>query len=149
MANTILKLTAILILLAPTTVFASTANDMDGDGKADILWRNSFTGQNWLYLMNGPLINSSIGINTVSDTNWKVVGNGDYNNDGNADILWRNSFTGQNWMYLMNGATISSSVVVNTVADLTWEVVGNGDYDGDGDADILWRNSSMARTGCT
>src|SRR5207245_830797 len=27
--------------------------DFDGDGKSDILWRNSSTGQNYLYPMNG------------------------------------------------------------------------------------------------
>jgi len=27
--------------------------DFDGDGKADILWRNSSTGENYIWLMNG------------------------------------------------------------------------------------------------
>src|SRR6267143_1700749 len=30
--------------------------DFDGDGKADILWRNTSTGQNYIYLMNGSTI---------------------------------------------------------------------------------------------
>ena len=123
MANTILKLTAILIMLAPTTVFASTANDMDGDGKADILWRNIATGRNWTYLMNGASISTSQGINTESDQNWHIVGNGDYNGDDTADILWRNRATGRNWMYLMNGASISTSQAVNTESDQNWQIV--------------------------
>ena len=124
------------IPLAPSHV----RGDIDGDGSSDILWRNSVTGQNWLYLMAGATIDSSVGVNTVP-TVWEIVGNGDYNNDGNADILWRNSSTGQNWMYLMIGATIDSSVGINTVSDTNWKVVGSGDYNGDGNADILWRNS--------
>ena len=123
MANTILKLTAILIMLAPTTAFASTANDMDGDGKADILWRNIATGRNWTYLMNGSTIASSQGINTESDQNWQIVGNADYNGDGKSDILWRHSVTGRNWMYLMNGASIDSSQQVNTESDQNWQII--------------------------
>ena len=46
-------------------------------GRADILWRNSATGQNWMYLMDGAAIESSVGINTVAATEWQVVGSGD------------------------------------------------------------------------
>ena len=130
---------------AIAAVLDSYPKDMNGNGQADILWRDSATGQNWLYLMNGASIGSSVGINTVS-TDWEIVGNGDYDGDTNADILWRNSSTGQNWMYLMDGATIASSVGVNTISDLNWRVAGNGDYNGDGNADILWRHSVTGQT---
>jgi len=46
--------------------------DYDGDGNADILWRNSTNGQNWMHLMNGATIDSSAGINTVPTT-WGIV----------------------------------------------------------------------------
>ncbi|MDH5305218.1 MAG: FG-GAP-like repeat-containing protein [Gammaproteobacteria bacterium] len=128
---------------AIAAVLASYPQDMNGNGQADILWRNSASGQNWLYLMSGASIVGSIGVNTVPTT-WEIVGNGDYNGDTNADILWRNSSTGQNWMYLMSGATIASSVGVNTVP-APWKIAGNGDYNGDGNADILWRNSSTGQ----
>ena len=97
--------------------------DHDGDGKTDILWRNTLTGQNWLYLMNGATIASSVGINTVSNLDFYIADNGDYNGDGKADILWRNGVTGQNWMYLMDGAVIAQSVGVNNVSNLDWQIV--------------------------
>jgi hypothetical protein len=122
---------------------ASVADDFDGDGKSDILWRNSSTGQNWLYEMNGATIANSAGVNTVPIA-WEIVGDGDYNGDGKSDILWRNSSTGQNWLYEMNGATIANSAGVNTVP-IAWEIVGDGDYNGDGNADILWRHSSTGQ----
>ena len=125
-------------------IFESVQNDHDGDGNADILWRNSATGQNWMYLMSGATIASSLGVNTVASLDWEIVGNGDYDGDGNADILWRNSATGQNWMYLMTGATIASSLGVNNVP-VAWKIVAEGDYDGDGNADILWRNSATGQ----
>jgi hypothetical protein len=121
-----------------------TLGDFDLDGMADVLLRNSSTGQNWMYLMNGSTISSSVGINSIPAP-WAVAGTGDYDGNGTADILWRNGTTGQNWMYLMNGAAITSSLSVNTVAGSDWQVAGNGDYDGDGNADILWRNSATGQ----
>jgi subtilisin family serine protease len=116
--------------------------DFDGDGKADILWRNSDTGANYIYLMNGTAIAGEGYLRTVSDQNWKVVGTGDFDDDGKDDILWRNSVTGENYLYLMDGKTIKPGEgYLRAVADTTWQIVGVGDFNGDGKSDILWRNS--------
>jgi len=124
----------------------AAGGDHDCDGMSDILWRNSSTGENWLYQVDGTGIDSSVRINTVVPTTWQIVGNGDYDGDGDADILWRNSVSDQNWMYLMNGSLVESSMVVVWDSVFTiptlWSVAGNGDYGGDGKSDILWRNSS-------
>src|SRR5205809_3508157 len=116
--------------------------DFDGDCKSDILWRNSATGKDYLWLMNGLTIVSQGSLNTVDDQAWQVQGIGDFDGDGKADILWRNSTTGENDIYLMNGWTIAARGLVNVVADPAWQVKGIGDFDGDGRADILWRNST-------
>src|SRR5439155_106610 len=47
--------------------------DFDGDGKADILWRNFSTGENYIYCMNNTTIVREGYIRTVSDLNWQVV----------------------------------------------------------------------------
>src|SRR2546425_1401705 len=44
--------------------------DFDGDGKADILWRNTVTGEDYAYFMNGPAIASEGFLNTVADQYW-------------------------------------------------------------------------------
>src|SRR5256886_9668123 len=106
--------------------------DFDGDGKDDILWRNSATGENCIYLMNGTAIRTEGYLRQVADLNWKIVGVGDFDGDGKADILWRNSATGENYIYLMNGIAIVTEVYLRTVADLAWQVKGLGDFDGDG-----------------
>src|SRR6267378_1219906 len=121
--------------------------DFDGDGRADILWRNLATGENNIYLMNGWTIASQGSLNVVTDQAWQVKGIGDFDGDGKADILWRNSRTGENGIWLMNGPTIASWGYVNTVDDQAWQVKGIGDFDGDGKADILWRNSRTGENG--
>jgi len=46
--------------------------DFDGDGKADILWRNLTTGTNSLWLMNGrtPSFGATAPVATL---NWEVT----------------------------------------------------------------------------
>ena len=118
--------------------------DFDGDGKDDILWRNSSSGQNYLYPMNGTAIKPTEGfIRTVADLTWQVKGVGDFDGDGKADIVWRNSSSGQNYLYLMDGITIKPTEgYLRTVTDLDWQIAAVGDYDGDGKADVLWRHAT-------
>ncbi|MEA2163631.1 MAG: hypothetical protein QOK37_1758 [Thermoanaerobaculia bacterium] len=123
------------------TPVTKARNDFNGDGRSDILWRNSLTGSDYLYQMNGLTIATLGEINVTSDQNWKIVGTGDFDGDGKADVLWRHSVTGANYMYLMNGLALVGAGQINTVADPNWNIVGVGDFDGDGKADILWRNS--------
>src|SRR5438552_877745 len=114
---------------------------LNGDGNADIVWRNAATGEDYIYLMNGTAIAGEGYVRTVADENWQIAGIGDFDGDGKADILWRNSSTGETYVYLMNGTAIASEGSLRTVADQNWQIAGTGDVDGDGKADILWRNA--------
>jgi hypothetical protein len=121
--------------------------DFDGDGKADILWRNSVTGENYLYPMDGLSIKATEGyVRTVADQSWQVAGIGDFDGDGKADVLWRHAVSGQNYIFFMDGSTIKPGEgFIRTVADVNWQVKGIGDFDGDGKADIVWRNSASGQ----
>src|SRR5207245_2150763 len=109
--------------------------DFDGDCKSDVLWRNSATGENYLWLMNGWTIATGGLIRTVADQAWQVKGIGDFDGDGKADILWRNSSTGENYLYAMNGLTIASEGYLRTVADLAWQVKDTASLTADTKAD--------------
>jgi hypothetical protein len=133
--------------VADTTWQIVGVGDFDGDGKSDILWRNSVSGQNYIYPMNGTTIKASEGfVRTVADPAWQVKGVGDFDGDGKADIVWRNSSSGENYLYPMDGITIKPTEgYIRTVADLNWQIAAVGDYDGDGKNDLLWRNSSTGQ----
>ena len=95
--------------------------DFNGDGKSDILWRNTATGDNYIYLMNGLSI-AGEGYTRTVPLGWTVAGVADFDGDGKADILWRNTATGDNYIYLMNGLTIAGEGYTRTVP-LAWTVV--------------------------
>jgi hypothetical protein len=129
-------------LLALAAGAAHAARDFNGDGRSDILWRNSATGENNVYLMNGTAVVGEGYLPTVSNQSWRIVGVGDFNGDGRSDILWRNAATGENYVYLINGTAIAGEGYLRTVPDQSWRIVDVGDLNGDGRSDILWRNAA-------
>jgi hypothetical protein len=125
---------------------AAIHGDINGDGRADVLWRNVANGQNYLYALDGTTIVAEGYLRTVADLTWRIAGIGDFDGDGKADILWRNTSTGDNYIYFMDGTTIAAEGYLRTVASQSWQVAGTGDFDGDGKDDILWRNSATGAT---
>jgi len=119
---------------------SATRFDLDGDGKADVLWRNATSGQSYGWLISGLNVGTQGFLPTIADPNWQVAGIGDVNGDGRADVIWRKTDTGENYVWLMNGLTTNSSGYLPTVST-DWKVEGVADMDGDGRADILWRNT--------
>src|SRR5439155_1207661 len=134
----------VLAFLGATMVSGGpNRSDFNGDGKADILWQNSSTGQRVIWLIDGKTDLYTENLGTVATT-WSRAGPCDFNGDGKADILWQNSSTGQRVIWLMNGTTHQSTVKLGTVPT-TWSIVGSGDFNGDGKADILWQNNSTGQ----
>jgi len=137
-----LMASALIPTVADTAWMIVGVGDFNGDGKADILWRNIFNGDNAIWQMDGFTVMASALLPRVSGGGWFIVGVGDFNGDGRADILWRSFASGDNAIWLMDGFTVVSAALINSVAGSLWGVVGVGDYNWDGRADILWRNSS-------
>ncbi len=79
------------------------AADLNGDGKADLLWRNGSTGETAAWLMNGTSVLRWKVL--LSEREWNVIAAADLNGDGKADLLWENASTGETAAWLMNGTT--------------------------------------------
>jgi hypothetical protein len=93
----------------------SAQGDFNGDGKSDILLRNSSTGHVMPVLMSG--VNYIGALEYAWSTNTTVVSaQSDFNGDGNSDILARNETTGQVTPFIMNGVQIIDSL------DYNWNV---------------------------
>lgn len=99
--------------------------DFNGDGTADILFRNSSTGDIGYWAMNSAGQAASWHDLGFVQTTYQVAGMGDYNADGTTDILWREPSTGDTGYWAMNGGqaiawrdlgTMSTAFVVPATA---------------------------------
>jgi hypothetical protein len=93
-------------------------SDMNNDGKADILWYNSQTGETQMWFMNLNRLTSR-GTVLGEDGNpvyigppFKIAGTNDFNADRKADILWHNSQTGETQIWYMNLNRLTSRATV-------------------------------------
>ncbi len=99
----------------------ASVGDLDGDGRADLLWRNSTSGQvnAWflggLEKVGGGLVNSTLGVN------YRVECLADFDGDMKEDIVWRNSQNGDTYVWLMDGLTKRTGAFVKRVS-LDWDV---------------------------
>jgi C1A family cysteine protease len=121
---------------------SSSAPDFNGDGKPDILWRNTSTGANAVWYMNGATVSGVADLPGLSNLAYTIGGTGDFNGDGKPDILWRNTSTGANAVWYMNGATVNGVDDLPAFSNLAYTIGGVSDFNGDGKPDILWRNSA-------
>ena len=93
--------------------------DLDGDGKADLVWRNA-NGTYAGWLMNGVTATAYGTLFGVANSGWTIVGAGDFTGDGKCDLLWR-YVDGTYSTWVMNGLSPSSyGTVLN--GGTGWEI---------------------------
>jgi uncharacterized repeat protein (TIGR03803 family) len=130
--------------VSPSTWSIVGQCDFNGDGKTDLLWRDT-SGDVAIWLMDGTTVlnGSSSFVATVSPSTWSIYGAGDFFGTGMCGILWRDT-SGDVAIWEMNGTTVlnGSSSFVATVSPSTWTIDGVGDFFGTGKAGILWRDTS-------
>ncbi|KJU85793.1 FG-GAP repeat domain-containing protein [Candidatus Magnetobacterium bavaricum] len=115
--------------LRPKDVNINTGNwqvkavkDFDGDGKADILWQDSVTGDVATWLMNGVGIAGGGHVAKGVSSDWQIKTAGDYNGDGKADIVWQNTASGDVYLYLMDGINIVGGGFTATGLSNDWQL---------------------------
>jgi hypothetical protein len=106
------------------------AGDLNGDGRADVMWQNHATGELAAWHMDANRVTSSsyLSINKVTDLNWKVRGVGDTNGDGAADLIWQHIGHGGLAVWYLNNFTVIGTdwLSIGSVSDPSWHVVGPG-----------------------
>ncbi|MBN9516690.1 MAG: VCBS repeat-containing protein [Alphaproteobacteria bacterium] len=118
--------------------------DFNGDGAADILWRND---NGATYLWNStPAAGVGFAVQDIggASNDWHIQDAADFNGDGAADILWRND---NGATYLWNSTSAGGAgFAVQDIggASNDWRIQSAADFNGDGAADILWRNDNGA-----
>lgn len=116
--------------VAPTP----TVNDIDGDGKSDMLWRSDSKNY-WAYwTMDGASKSSGASYSVGPD--WNVVASGDFQGDGRLDLIWSNGYSMQMWKGTAGGF-IGEEMVPFPAG---FRVVAVGDIDSDGKSDLIWRD---------
>jgi hypothetical protein len=135
--------TGTLPKLSPSDGWGPVAiGDFNGDGKADVLWRNAYTAELVVYLINGVSVFKSASIGAKSQSEgWVPLTLSDFNGDGKVDVLWRNVYTGEMFVWLMSGTSIAQSGSLGIVSPNSgWMPIGVNDINKDGKADVLWSN---------
>ncbi|WP_051479200.1 VCBS repeat-containing protein [Arthrobacter sp. H5] len=122
---------------------AAKQKDMNGDGKTDLIGRDS-SGRLWYYAGNG---NRGYSTRTLMGSGgWNsmdlILMPGDFNGDKRSDVIARDT-TGRLWLYPGNGA---GGLTARTQIGSSWNnltaVATPGDFNGDSKVDLLARDSA-------
>lgn len=137
--------TAALIAQFEATVVASPSvyrpsNDVNGDGKSDLLWFNSSDSHLIYWLMDGAARTTAQALPV--DAGYTPIGSGDFDGNGYADVLWKTA-SGDVYMWLGDGVQFTSVRVANYPTG--WTLAGTGDVDGDGKTDLFWYNPTTGK----
>lgn len=122
------------------------SGDLNGDGKPDLVWQNTITGDLSWWFMDGALLFDAgyFSISRIADTNWQIVAVRDMNRDGKPDLIWQHQTLGDLSVWYLNGVTVTATLWLNPTreANTNWKIRGCADFSGDGHPDLLWHNAS-------
>ena len=113
---------ATALTFVPTDWQVAAVGDFNGDGRDDIMWRNSDGRMsNWLGKTDGGFIDNAANSLTDAPTSWHIVGAADINGDGRDDLIWRND-NGMmtNWLGASNGGFLDNAANALTFVPTSW-----------------------------
>ncbi|MFE0519112.1 FG-GAP-like repeat-containing protein [Streptomyces sp. NPDC058954] len=124
----------------------TSPGDVDGDGRPDLIGRQSSTGDIYLFK---SLANGKLSSRAKIASHWtgykKIVGAGDLNGDGRGDLLVQDK-SNVLWRYEANTSStggFKTRVQVSSNWGSSYNaVIGVGDITGDGRADLVARDTT-------
>lgn len=120
--------------------------DFNGDGNADLFWRNAVDGRNRIRLMDGSTVLSTQNVRSLN-ANWELSGIADLDQDGNLDLLWKNKTSGRNTAWFLDSSNNFERSAVVSEAGPDWRAAAIADMNGDGNMDIVWeKNDGSSRS---
>jgi hypothetical protein len=122
----------------------TSPGDISGDGRPDLLARNTSTGDVYLYKGTSA---GKLAARVKLYANWKtykkVVGVGDVNGDGIGDLLAQDKSNTVYRYYGTGRGTFGARAKLFTAWGASYNtVIGTGDITGDGKADLVSRDTS-------
>ena len=101
--------------------------DANGDGRDDLFWQNSTSGELGVWFLSGSTVigTARLSLGAMRDTQWRIAGAQDVNGDRRADILWQHS-SGSIATWYLQGQTVIGTVMFNpsAITDPGWKLAG-------------------------
>jgi ELWxxDGT repeat protein len=121
--------------------------DFTGDGKVDILWRNT-QGITVLWKVNGSNIDLAASkVLPTMPTSFELRGVGDFNGDGIQDVVWRDKAANitRFWTFSNTGSP-TQTADNNAIVGAGFQIEAIADFDGDRKSDLVWRDTVSDRS---
>jgi ELWxxDGT repeat protein len=121
--------------------------DFTGDGKVDILWRNT-QGVTVLWKVNGSNIDLAASkVLPTMTNNFELRGVGDFNGDGIQDVVWRDKAANitRFWTFNNTGSP-TQTADNNAIVAAGFQIEAIADFDGDRKSDLVWRDTVSDRS---
>ena len=122
-------------------------NDMNADGKSDLVWVQNPNVQMVFWYMNGATIAGTSGQNTAVDAavdRAALIGSGDLDGNGVTDLVYMGPNSGKVFvrLYAPVGSYVEKLVLT---PGSSWKLAGTGDVNGDGKDDLLWHRPASGQ----
>jgi cyclophilin family peptidyl-prolyl cis-trans isomerase len=137
--STVRRANLVMINRAATKTVAPGAIDIDGDGRHQILVRNTsgMVAQSRV----GRLVNDVFQFTSVDDpgANFRLAGVLDADANGKSDLVFLNTAQGDRGdVFIWNDFNRATERLWRSIRTV-WDVQATGDFDGDGRDDVVWR----------
>ena len=120
---------------------AVATGDVDGDGKADLIWRHPATGDYGAWLMPAR---TWVWLAQGGTGSWRIAAVVDVDGNGRDDVVWQDATTSYVGAWLMPSKDWQWLALGDNGA---WKVVGAADVNNDCVPDLLWQDSNTTQVG--